>query len=485
LQASERLPPAQATELLGGIVRFAPEIPYVVRFLQCVKASADRSQTAAALTQALERLDFGEMSAAQMRDILLLIVDVFPPEELPVFAFSLLNDEAFRAAFDRSSEGWPESLSSLLSPLGALHRWVAQKEPGRRRERQAHERVALGDVRKGALLLLGASPASLLELGEAVRRRLFDAGRLALAASGEADMNERSADALVALFRGLGFRDPAARSAAALRLAAALLHANREKLARAVLRAEVEGSADAREARRWLEALDGLRVGNVAFEQRRRGHGRDSDQSLAADRWHRAWHVPTQRDVLVRLLDASTPEGHAAAVLTLRSHVGSRRRALVPGVAAIVEVRLDQPRAGAERPYLALAWQGPALPSRLERGDLSPEQALRWCNEACLLLSAIAAAGLELPDASPHRFSAGDDRGDRGDRPESRLWLSDLWGVKDQAPSLAQPAHAALARQLCVQILGALDVDIVSPAAASALGSSSSIAEIIEALAGL
>jgi hypothetical protein len=494
LSASERLPPAQATELLGGIVRFAPEIPYVVRFLQCVKASEDRTQTAAALTQALEQLDFKEASAAQMRDILLLIVEVFPPAELPVFAFSLLNREAFRSAFDRSSEGWPESLSALLLPLRAFHRALLA-ERGQRQKRQGRdrERLSLAEVKEGARLLLGASPASLLELGEGVRRRLFDVGCEALS-----DATSNGApDSLMALFRGLGFRDPDARSSAALRLAGSLLRAHREKLARQVLRAEVEAGGEAREARQWLEALDGARIGNVAFERRRRGQGQGpgAEPALPADRWQRGWHVPTQQDVLVRLGPAEPAEARVAGLEALRSHAELRRRALFPSITPLVEAALEpqgnhpqgnHPQGNhpqrSDPPYIALGWRGPPLSSRVERGAGSAEQIVSWCTEACLLLGALAAAGLELPDAALHRFSVSELSGDRGGGLSTRLWLSDLWGARELTPSAAQASHLVLARQFCTHLLGGLDLDVLSAESGVALQSSSSIGELIEIL---
>src|SRR5215471_1589491 len=157
--AAERMPPAQATEFLAGIVRFAPEVPYLLEFLRSVKASAHPRQAAAALTQALERVDFAETSGAQMRDLLQLVVDVFPASELPVFVFTLLSEAAFRTAFDRSSEGLPSSLAELLVPLRGLHGSLA-----RRGGRRSDQRLSLEQVREGALLMLGASRESLDEL---------------------------------------------------------------------------------------------------------------------------------------------------------------------------------------------------------------------------------------------------------------------------------------------------------------------------------
>src|SRR6185436_18404853 len=147
--------------------------------LRAVKASEHPRQAAAALTQALERVDFAETSSAQMRDLLQLVVDVFPASELPVFVFSLLGGAAFRSAFDRSSEGLPSSLAELLVPLRSLHRALGRRA-GQRRESQGEGRLSLEQVRIGALLMLGASRDSLLELAEPLRRQLLDLGADAL-----------------------------------------------------------------------------------------------------------------------------------------------------------------------------------------------------------------------------------------------------------------------------------------------------------------
>jgi hypothetical protein len=160
---------------------------------------------------------------------------------------------------------------------------------------------------------------------------------------------------------------------------------------------------------------------------------------------------------------------------SLAAHVELRRRALVPGLTPVVEASLEPPKGTQWQPYLALAWPGPALSSRLERG-LQREHALGWCTEVCLILSALAGTGLELPDAAAQRFSV-----DAG----GRLWLSDLWGVRDSGVATATAAHARLARHLCLELLGALEVDVVSAAAQAVLSANSSLAELLDTLARL
>jgi hypothetical protein len=46
-------------------------------------------------------------------------------------------------------------------------------------------------------------------------------------------------------------------------------------------------------------------------------------------------------------------------------------------------------------------------------------------------------------------------------------------------------AHARLARHLCLELLGALEVDVVSAAAQAVLSADSSLAELIDTLARL
>jgi hypothetical protein len=503
LQAAAHMPPAQATEFLAGIVRFAPEIPYLLEFLRSVKASAHPRQAAAALTQALERVDFAETSGAQMRDLLQLVVDVFPASELPVFVFSLLSGAAFRSAFDRSSEGLPSSLAELLLPLRSLHRSLGRRGAGQRRDVQAEARLSLEQVREGALLMLGASRDSLLELAEPLRRQLLAAGADALGRVATRAPGRALADSLLGLLGSLELRDPGARAALVRELASGLLRAGLEAAAAELMRGEQAALPDPRWAQHWLAALAGARVGELALEQRARrgprrrrggerarpgadtaddaGEGAAAEGAAAegagsadtasadtgsADRWQRAFHVPTQLEVLVRFDDP----GASGA---LRAHAELRRRALFPGVAAVVAERF----APGERAHLALAWQGPPLPRRLPAGRhdtrLAPELALGWCREACRLLAALAEAGLELPDAALHRFSV--------DAAE-RLWLVDLWLLRAAAPAAARAAHLGLAQGLCRELLGALDRDILPSAAARALEAAPDFAELLSAL---
>jgi hypothetical protein len=289
---------------------------------------------------------------------------------------------------------------------------------------------------------------------------------------------------LVSLLGGLEFRDGSERAAAVRALAGALLRAGLEAAARTLLQNEAAAQGEGGFAAHWLTLLAGPRLGNVAFEsrgrrpqRRRHRHGGAAEEqpesgaapgasALGGDRWQRAFHVPSQREVLVRVADAAAPGA-------LERHVELRRRLLVPSIAPV----LDSPvlRQGSGPAYLALLWQGPPLARRLQEGEAAAELVLGWCAEACRLLAAVAAQGLVLPDASLSRFSVDASQ---------RLWLVDLWGLAEGAASASEQAHLALARGLCRELLAAQERDVLSAAAAQALDAAGSFPELLAALEG-
>jgi hypothetical protein len=90
-----------------------------------------------------------------------------------------------------------------------------------------------------------------------------------------------------------------------------------------------------------------------------------------------------------------------------------------------------------------------------------------------LLLGGLAAQGLALPDAGLARFSA-----DESDR----LWLVDLWLLRASAPAEALSAQLELAKQLCRELLGALERDVLSSAATEALAAAPTFSSLLAAL---
>lgn len=424
LAVSERLSPAEAAKLLAGVLRFAPEVSYVLRYLECVSDARSQPEAAAALVHAVRRIRFTETSSAQVRQILSLIVSVFPNEELPVLLFNWLYHGAFRQAIDRASEALPGELADIVVPLRAAHQAL--------NDDAGAARAPSGDALEGVKLLLRARGASLAELSERVRRRLFDCG-LAVVELGPTELV-----ALDALLKNLKWGAENHRGHAVVALAGAHLAAGDETGAIALLEDKNLTGDDASLAKHWLRALGGMRVGPFALDDRgshrarRHSSRRQSEPSAPpSDRWLRGFHVATQTQVRLRLGTTDQLNEYAEFVALWRA-------VLVPGV---LRPLLTGDSDG--RPYVAVRAVGHGLRGR-ERTTPSPTVALERAVEVCALLHALAQQGVCLPDAELRRFSL-DDSG--------RLWLSDLWGAVPSSVEEAGTRHTELARGLLEQLL--------------------------------
>ncbi|HEX6766307.1 MAG TPA: hypothetical protein VF103_12535 [Polyangiaceae bacterium] len=465
LAVSERLPAAEAVRFLGGILRFAPEIPYVLKFLSCVRASASGEQAAAALSYALLHIEFAETSSAQIRQILTLIVEVFPPREMPLLLLSLLASAPFRDALDRSADELPPSLADMVLPLRAARAALFREGQPRAERGAGGSRDRAPDLERGVLLLLRGATSGLLELEVPQRRRLFELGGAALEhADASAD---QVLERLAALLGSLPWPNDGERAGALRRLIGAALAANLTQRARSLLDEELRQRPNTAPFAQWRKMLDAPRLGAIAIEppEGRNEHGQREPRGALPPpgRWYRGWHVPTQTFVRIRLGDATENERIAELVR-------SWRRALVPGVARIVE------HGGGERPYFALSVSGRNFARVLEDPRaLDVETCREWCVEICQLLAALGRFGVELPDAAPHRFSV-DQAG--------RLWLVDPWDAESRAPEVAEPAHVRHARELVWTILDAARTPLLSGAVVEALSSAETFERIVELLEG-
>jgi hypothetical protein len=462
LAVSERLPAAEATRFLTGILRFAPEVPYVLRFLACVKESASGEQAAAALSYALRHLDFDETSAAQLRQVLTLIVEVFPAREMPLLFLSLLSGAAFREALDRSAEALPASLAEMVLPLRAARAALFREDHPRAERGAGGSRHAAPDLERGVLLLLRGATPGLLELEVPQRRRLFELGCGAL---GRADTSaDQVLERLAALLSSLSFSNDGERANAVRQLIGAALAANQTGRARSLLDDELRKRPNAAPFAQWRKLIDAPRLGAIAFEPLEgRGEQRERKNELPPPgRWYRGWHVPSQTLVRIRHGEAADEE----RVLEL---VRLWQAALVPGVARVID------HGGGERPYVAFPVFGRNLARALEDSRTDAVTCRSWALEACQLLAALSRSGLELPDAAPDRFSV-DQAG--------RLWLVDPLGVESRAPDVAERAHAALARDLLETILDAARTSPLSGSARESLRSAETFERIVGLLEG-
>jgi hypothetical protein len=116
------------------------------------------------------------------------------------------------------------------------------------------------------------------------------------------------------------------------------------------------------------------------------------------------------------------------------------RSIAVPGIAATLESGTTKEGA----PYLATRRLGRgANEVILAQGTLGASGVPALCGEAVRILAALADAGVQLPDARYRRFAV-DESG--------RLWLRDLMDAQRADPEAARTAHAALGRELCLDV---------------------------------
>ncbi len=426
LAVSQTLPPVEAARLLGGVIRFAPEIAYVLRYLECVKQTASQEQAGAAVTEALKQIEFSEVSAAQMRQIVALIVDVFAERELPVFLFTLLYDEPFRNALDRSLDGFPEVLGRMVRPMRAVHEAIAH--PSSRasggRERRRDTELDLPALKTGVALLLDVNHLSLLELSEPTRRRLFYLGCETLRS-----LPSTRSEPLQQILASLSFSQAAEQMSATIALVGALLAAGQETTAKKLLDRTRKPDDMGSILARWRSALDAPRVGTVALDL-----SRSSRELPPSGRWYRGSHVPTQSTVLVRYGEFGEQPVYARQIALWR-------QLLVPGMSRIVAANAGP----GTRPYIAVELPGYPLNREVQKGGRVEESVrLRWAVEICALLAAVAHQGAVLPDADLCRFNLDQ---------EGRLWLVDLWEMQSAEPDQALLAHRDQARGICGQLL--------------------------------
>jgi hypothetical protein len=414
--AVERLDPAAAARLLEGIIRFSPDVTYLLLYLETLRAAA-RPDAPAALAEALKHIDFAAVSAAQMRRVLELIVELLDARDRPQLLFSLLQSRTFQAAFDKSAESLPGPLAEIVIPLRAAHAVIV---------RGAANPHGAADLARGVGMLLASHEKVLRAQAAPVRQRLFDLGL------------ELSKDGTPPVVRGLsllldGFpRDDRSHSERALALAKWLLASGREAEAKSLLGALVRDYPGFRVPARWLDALTAPRVGGIALSE---GNARAGDR----ERFLSGLSLGRQLPVWLRL-------GTRADLERYRETAELFASLAVPGVASLIEHGVAE----SGEPYLAVPKLGRGLNEVvLGRAGLALADALSIAGEIVRIVAALAELGVALPDVRYRRFSC-DESG--------RVWLRDLGDAERVAPDAARARHTALATELCLDVLGRVGV---------------------------
>ena len=414
LSAAERLAPAAAAKLLAGVIRFSADIEYVLLFLEKIKLSSSPAEATAALSQGLQRIDFDKVSATQMRRVLELFTELFNKRQQPALLLGMLESHSFRDAFDSSISDLPESLAHLVLPLRAAQVAVL------------HGKMNPFDsetLREGVHLLLDLEDKILLRHSLEVRQRLFRFGLEACCAP--AHRLHRGLRMLLTSF-------PASdghKAKHALGLARHFLAAQQEAEARKILQVLAGEYPDFSVPTCWQGFLDAERLGEVALVDEPAG----LKDALGHHERRAGIDLKTLRAVWVQIGNPEHADSHEATVRLLDE-------LCIPGVAPL----LASGTAPAGEPYFAVARPGRTLEPAL-MGDLEAGDALRLCRDAVEIIAALAAAGIQLPDASTLRFTR-DTRG--------ALLLTDLAGAKRIDVAAAGSLHLKLAQEFCQLVLG-------------------------------
>jgi hypothetical protein len=440
----ERWEPNAATSLLGGIVRFSSDVGFLLLYLESVRRSSSQAEAAATLAFGLRQIDFAELSPAQLRRVLDLVVEVFDPATRPEILLGLLASKSFRRALDESVASLPEALVGYVSPLRAVHAVVL------RGTMHAHGSDAL---RRGVALFLGGTARTLGRQPLAVRERLF---RLGLALFKASDGTGRPGlDALLASFRS----EPARYRELALARAGHWLASACDQEAKRLLAELCREQADFASARHWLEALNAPRVGRVALMGK---PGRPQGEHRPR-RFHPGFWLDRQTEVWVTVAEP-------AEKTSLIELTALWQRLCLPGVAPVVAAgETEEGRA-----YLTVPHLGRSLAKRLaESRDLEESEAVSTAHETCLLLAALAEVGVSLPDAAPARFSVD---------PRGRIWLMDLIGATETTPEVAGGRHLGHARALLSELGRRAPRWIVAPELEAALAATDHVKALVRVL---
>ena len=426
--AAQRLEPAAATRLVEGVLQISPDVDYLLLYLDCVRRSASQQQAVSALGEALERLDFSQVSAAQLRRVLDLIAELFQGRQRVPVLLGLLAGSAFREAVDHSATELPQSLLELVMPLRAAQAAVLQGKPAR---------FSAEHIERGVELLLDADERALLSHAPAARRRLLNAGIELPPPLLKAARVAKSLGTLLESLRD----DGREHGALGMALARALVAAGAEREARELLEALVRRYPDFRQPRRWLEALAAPRLGRVALSDEPRRGGGDARGTGLRDAKAEGRLAALSLDNMQRLsvFVARAPDDHEH-----RSWFELLGSLSLPSLAPV----WDHGTTDDGRPWFALPRLGRSMTGVLRgRPALDRESALRLCAEAAAILAMLAEVGVLLPDADPERFELGDS---------GRLWLFDVKGGEHRPPSEVRRLHPRHAADLCQKVLDSL-----------------------------
>ena len=424
--AVERLDAAAATRLAEGVLRISPDLDYLLLYLQCVGRSASQQQAISALAQALENIDMARLSQGQIRRVLDLIVELFDDAQRPQVLLGLLDNPAFRTAFDNALRDFPDALAVQVGPVRAVQLVVLRGE---------RNKLGPDMLERGLRLLLVKDSLVLRRCSPGARIRLLER-----AMESEAALAEEAFEALRGLLSSIE-GDGARHETLSLTWAQRLVAAGREEPAKKLLASLAKRGGENRVASRLMEALQAPRWGRIALlrsPRTRRGAPLESgpEASVQGDtRFQRraGFCLDTLRPVHV--LVAQQQGGDGAADFTEAAFP------VLPGVAPV----WHRGRSPEGKPFIVLPRLGRGLlAATRQRPSFRRDELLHIFAQAAALMSMLADCGWRLPDAHLRRFEISDS---------AHLWFADPQVCQPGERSALQAEHGGFIADFCRELM--------------------------------
>lgn len=416
ISACARLEAEAAAKLLAGVILFSNELEYILLLLEKLQLSASADDATAALAQGLERIDFDAVSSVQMRRVLSLITEAFSDRERPELLLGLLESRSFRGAFDKSIDGLPAPLASLVVPLRAVQAVVLHGRPN------TYEPQDLG---RGTGLLLAGSDRSLRRRPADVRQRLLSHGLQACHSPRHALHRD-----LGRLCRSFPKKDRQ-HGDAGIAFALHLLGAGCDDDACRLLRELARDHPEFKLPGRWLERVESAgRIGRFASEE-----DQPERRDAMGQHLRRSGHwIDTMQPAWIQV-------GSGEPVDTMTTAAGILSDLCIPNLVPL----LDSGMTPDGLPYFVTPSPGRALEAALDH-DKGVElgEATRLCLEGSTLFGALAAAGIGMHDGELARFAQGTG---------GALWLVDVSGALRSSPADAAAHNLSAASAFCERVL--------------------------------
>lgn len=404
----------QRAGFLAGLVRINPDPNRLLAYLEALSASKDRRVAARAFGATVERIDFSDLSGAQLTRLLQVCRSTFEGPDRVQAMFGLLDAASFADALARHEDKLPREVAEDVRPLAAAHAAVS------RGQGLPDDETSRGLVAEGVRRWVEA-PGEVLK-GYPLEHRARLAEFMVVAADGTAP------DALPPVLMDSLPRDHQSYARLGLAWSEKLARAGQVEPAVGLLRQLHQAHPDRRDAARRLRALEGERYGPLVLGKAKEGG------------WTSAFWLPEAAFGWLR----RSEDGDA-----LSARAKWQADLALPGLAPW----LTHGRGPDGAAFELLAASG--SPLKAQRRGLA--EALRLARDAVGILRGLGQLGVEIPDGSLHRLW--------GDGRRHPLQLVDLKGATHSDPAraamgLAQPAMELAQALLWDERLDTLRADL-------------------------